>query len=241
MLITEFTDQSATNFSLDNAVVFHGQLNPKLFQDNQLRADVRKALITIAKHFEEFIGVQLSVKDITISGSNAAYSYTPYSDLDLHIVVDVPDTEEYAELLDAKKNVYNARHDIKVKGIDVELYAQDADQTHHSLGIYSVLNNSWVDEPKREKVNIDKQDVEQKYSNYKNRIRVVLDQDDIAVAKDMWDDIKRMRKVGLETSGEFSSENLVFKMLRSQGWIEQLNAYIQALQDKELSIEQRLS
>jgi hypothetical protein len=240
MLIIEFTDPPSTTFSLDNAVVFHGQLNPKLFQDNVLRTDVRKALLTIAKHFEEFIGVALSVKDVTISGSNAAFSYTPYSDLDLHIVVDVPDTEEYKQLLDAKKNVYNARHDIRVKGIDVELYAQDIDQTHHSLGIYSVLNNSWVDEPKQEKVNIDKQDVKNKYDNYKDRIEVVLAQDDIAVAQDMFDDIKRMRKVGLETDGEFSAENLVFKLLRSQGWIEKLIEYIQTLQDTELSIEQRL-
>ena len=78
-----------------------------------------------------------------------------YSDLDLHLVVQVPDTVEYKELLDAKKNVYNARHDIKVKGIDVELYAQDVDQEHHSLGIYSVLKNTWVSRPERRDVEID--------------------------------------------------------------------------------------
>lgn len=240
MLIREFTVQPSPDFSLDNAVVFHSDLNLKLFQDGKLRPEVRKALVKIAKHFEDFIGVKLDVKDITISGSNAAYSYTPHSDLDLHIVVDVPDTPEYAELLDAKKNVYNARHDIKVKGIDVELYAQDIDQPHHSLGIYSVLNDEWIDEPKKQKVNIDEQDVKDKYKNYRDRVIVVLGQNDIAIAKDMWNDIKRMRKVGLETGGEFSSENLVFKMLRSQGWIEKLNSHIQNLQDDELSIEQRL-
>lgn len=240
MLIREFTVQPSSDFSLDNAVVFHSDLNLKLFQDGKLRPEVRKALVKIAKHFEDFIGVKLDVKDITISGSNAAYSYTPHSDLDLHIVVDVPNTAEYAELLDAKKNVYNARHDIKVKGIDVELYAQDIDQPHHSLGIYSVLNDEWIDEPKKQKVNIDEQDVKDKYKNYRDRVIVVLGQNDIAIAKDMWNDIKRMRKVGLETGGEFSSENLVFKMLRSQGWIEKLNSHIQNLQDDELSIEQRL-
>ena len=239
MLIKEFTVQPSTDFSLSNAVVFHDVLNPKLFRDNQLISEVRTALLKIAEHFKEYIGVELDVKDITISGSNAAFSYAPHSDLDLHIVVTVPNKPEYKELLDAKKNVYNARHDIKVRGIDVELYAQDSKQEHHSLGIYSVLNDQWVEKPRREEVNIDTQDVQQKYKNYKDRIVAVLGKESLAVAQDMWDDIKRMRQAGLESKGEFSTENLVYKMLRSQNWIEKLMNYISELQDQELSIEQR--
>lgn len=239
MLIKEFTVQPSTDFSLSNAVVFHDVLNPKLFQNEQMIPEVRRALLKIAEHFKEYIGVDLEVQDITISGSNAAFSYAPHSDLDLHIVVTVPNKPEYKELLDAKKNVYNARHDIKVRGIDVELYAQDVSKKHHSLGIYSVLNNAWVQEPKREEVNIDTQDVQEKYKNYKDRIVTVLGKESLAVAQDMWDDIKRMRTAGLESKGEFSTENLVYKMLRSQNWIEKLMDYISELQDQELSIEQR--
>jgi predicted nucleotidyltransferase len=108
MLIKEFTvDPSDT--SIDHAVVFHGILNPKIFKDGVMRSDVRTALLKIAAHFKKFIGVELDVRDITVSGSNAAFSYTPQSDLDLHVVVAVPDKPEFRELLDAKKNVYNAR------------------------------------------------------------------------------------------------------------------------------------
>jgi predicted nucleotidyltransferase len=196
-------------------------------------------LIDIARHFRDFIGVELDVKDITVSGSNAAFSYTPQSDLDLHIVVAVPDKPEFRELLDAKKNVYNARHDIKVRGIDVELYAQDVNQEHHSLGIYSIMRSRWIEKPTRQDVNIDTQDVKDKYKNYRDRIIVVLGDDEITVAEDMWKDIKRMRQAGLSRDGEFGTENLVFKMLRSQGWIEKLSDYITTLQDQELSIEQR--
>lgn len=239
MLINEFTGIPSPEFSLSNAVVLHGELNPKLFENDLLKPEIREALLKIARHFEEFIGVKLDLEDITISGSNAAYSYTPHSDLDLHLVVQVPNKPEFKELLDAKKNVYNARHDIKVKGIDVELYAQDAEQEHHSLGIYSVLNNEWIDKPEQQRVNIDRQEVKDKYKNYRDRIIVILGKESLAVAQDMWDDIKRMRKAGLETNGEFGAENLAFKMLRSQGWIEKLSDYIATLQDKELSIEQR--
>jgi hypothetical protein len=48
-----------------------------------------------------------------------------------------------------------------------------------------------------------------------------------------------MRQAGLASDGEFGAENLVFKILRSQGWIEKLNNHINTLQDQELSIEQR--
>ena len=239
MLIKEFTvDPSDT--SIDHAVVFHGILNPKIFKDGVMRSDVRTALLKIAAHFKKFIGVELDVRDITVSGSNAAFSYTPQSDLDLHVVVAVPDKPEFRELLDAKKNVYNARHDIKVRGIDVELYAQDVNQLHHSLGIYSVLNDTWVDQPKKQQVDINAEDVKEKYKNYRDRIVVVLGKESLAVAEDMWNDIKRMRKAGLESGGEFSVENIVFKMLRNQGWLEKLNNYVGELQDQQLSIEQRL-
>lgn len=241
MLTKEFTVLPSPDFSIKNAVIFHDTLNPKLFtEDGRMHGEVRRALLQIARHFKEFIGVDLDVKDITVSGSNAAFSYTPQSDLDLHIVVTVPDKPEFRELLDAKKNVYNAKHDIKVRGIDVELYAQDINQEHHSMGIYSILRSQWIEKPTKTEVDIDTQDVQDKYKNYRDRILVVLGDDDIAVAEDMWKDIRRMRKSGLESSGEFSTENLVFKMLRNQGWIEKLSNHINALQDQELSIEQRL-
>jgi predicted nucleotidyltransferase len=240
MNVTELTGNPSPDFSISNAVVFHDTLNPKLFTESgMMHGEVRRALIDIARHFRDFIGVELDVKDITVSGSNAAFSYTPQSDLDLHIVVAVPDKPEFRELLDAKKNVYNARHDIKVRGIDVELYAQDVNQEHHSLGIYSIMRSRWIEKPTRQDVNIDTQDVKDKYKNYRDRIIVVLGDDEITVAEDMWKDIKRMRQAGLSRDGEFGTENLVFKMLRSQGWIEKLSDYITTLQDQELSIEQR--
>lgn len=239
MLINEFTDLPSNDYSISNAVIFHDELNPKLFREGRMRPEVRAGLVEIAKHFEEFIGVDLDVQDITVSGSNAAFSYTPHSDLDLHIVVSVPEEPEYKQLLDAKKNDYNARHDIKVRGIDVELYAQTADEEHHSLGIYSVMNDTWVEEPQRRETTIDEQDVQEKFKNYSQRILTVLNDDDLEVAVDMKRDISRMRQAGLESNGEFGTENLTFKLLRSAGLIEKLHDHINNLQDRQLSIEQR--
>lgn len=237
MLLYELTGIPADEYELSNAVVFHNNLNPLLFERGLMKPEIREGLLKIAKHFEEFIGIPLNVKDITVSGSNAAYSYTPQSDIDLHLVIEVPAGDEYKELLDAKKNQYNAQHDIKVKGIDVELYAQDEKEKHHSLGIYSVMNDDWVSQPKKEQPAIDSEDVKSKYKNYRDQIREVLTSDNIDMVKHVWDTIKKIRKSGLEKHGEFGTENLVFKMLRSQGWIEKLRDHITDLKDIELSVE----
>lgn len=226
-------------FSLAHAVEFHDTLNPLLFDDTQLKPNIRKALLEIAKNFEEYLKVDLDIIDITISGSNAAYSYTPQSDIDLHLVVNIPDDDVLKELLQTKKTLYNSTFEITVKGIDVELYAQDSKEDHHSQGIYSVLNDSWVSKPKKVKVSIDDEEVREKYINYRDRIKVVLSKDNIDIIKHTWDTIKKIRQAGLSKSGEFGVENLVFKMLRSKGWIDKLHDRITELQTQELSIESR--
>jgi hypothetical protein len=50
-----------------------------------------------------------------------------------------------------------------------------------------------------------------------------------------------MRQAGLERAGEWSVENLVFKILRNLGIIDQLTEKIRELEDQELSLEQAQS
>jgi len=178
------------------------------------------------------------LKDVTISGSNAAYSYTSQSDIDLHLVVDVPEQQEklLKPLYDAKKNQYNYNHDIKIKDIDVELYVQPSVDKHHSLGIFSVLDNKWISEPTMGSVKINDSDVQLKVDNYLNKIMQALTSDELATAKDIQQEISKIRQAGLEQGGEFSIENVAYKVLRAKGFIEQLRQHIYKLQDKELSL-----
>ncbi len=136
-------------YNLEDAVKFHDQLNPRIWDEREnMRPEVREKLLTIADDFREFLGVQdLDLQDITLSGSNAAYTYTPHSDIDLHLVVNMPPDEVYQELFKAKKYQYNQEHNIRIGGYDVELYVQDAEQPHHSQGIYSIMNDKWLSVP----------------------------------------------------------------------------------------------
>lgn len=224
-----------------STIYYHDELNPLLWDRTQLKTEIRYKLLAIAHHFAKFLNVpRLNLRDITISGSNAAFGYSDKSDIDLHLVVDMPhDRLELEELYTAKKNQFNSTYDIKVKGIDVELYVQDVQQPHHSAGIYSILNNRWISKPKHQPPNIDDKEVKSKARNYSAKINAAMRSGELNKAKEAMSDIRRLRQAGLEKGGEYSVENLAFKLLRARGKIDKFVKYINKLQSAELSLGEK--
>ena len=229
------------NYRLSDAVKFNDTLNPRLWgSDENLLPEVREKLLAIANDFREFLGVpDLRVQDITVSGSNAAYTYTPHSDIDLHLVVDLPEDAVYRELFDAKKYQYNTQHNIKIAGYDVELYVQPAGDTHHSQGIYSVKNGDWISVPQRRHPDVDDISVQSKYEDIGHRIEQAIESGDLAQIVAVAKKVKQMRQAGLDQTGEFGPENLAFKALRSNGTLDQMRAALQAAQDRQLSLDEQ--
>ena len=231
------------SYNLADAVKFHDRLNHRLWDRSEhLRPEVHAKLMEIARDFQEFLGVpDLDVKDITISGSNAAYNYTPSSDIDLHLVIDLPEadhSEVYRELFDAKKFQYNETHNIKIGGYDVELYVQNPNQEHHSQGIYSLLRNAWVSVPRRKKADIDDISTRSKYEDLVARIDATIATGNYDRMSELMKKIRAMRQSGLEQQGEFGADNLAFKMLRNNGYIKRLVDAKNAARDRELSLDE---
>jgi hypothetical protein len=225
---------------VSTAVVFHQRLNPKLWSKGKLKSEIRFHLLEIAEHFIDFIDIApIGLQDITISGSNAGYTYSRNSDLDLHLVVTIPKDREQLlkQLFDAKKNQYNFQHDIKIKNIDVEVYVQDAEQVHHSVGVYSVLDDKWLKIPEAVSDTVNRAEVKVKYKQYVGKIRTALRSDNLEAVKQTSDDIKKLRQQGLDRDGELSVENITFKVLRAKGLIEQLRNHISKLKADTLSLE----
>jgi hypothetical protein len=209
----------------------HHELNPILWDNNSLRMDIRHQLLKIAKNFVEFLEVpNLKLKDITLSGSSAGYNYSEYSDIDLHLVVNSDET------FTPQKVQYNNTYDLTIKGIPVELYVQPADQKHHSAGIYSVLDNKWIIKPEHKEPTVDPKDIKSKARSYSGKINSAIRSGDVDKCKEAMDELKRLRKAGLETGGEQSVENLAFKLLRARGQIDKLRKYIHKLESAKLSL-----
>ena len=231
------------SFKLSDAIKFHDTLNPALWSEKgNIDPEVRSQLILIAKDFMSALGISSTkVEDITVSGSNAAYSYTPHSDLDLHVVVDftkLSDDEIYKELFNAKKTLYNDSHDIKIHNIPVELYVQDSNEPVVSLGEYSLLKNDWINIPKKRRANFNQNATKAKYEKIGELVELAIKSNNLAKVEKVIDIIKRYRRAGLDSKGEFGPENLAYKALRSRGYIDELYDTKDKLHSKELSIDE---
>jgi hypothetical protein len=219
-------------------VTVNKNLNPKLWdKDGNLHPVIKDKLIDIADAFYEFIGVKLNIIDLTITGSNANFTWNAHSDIDLHLVISGVASEQDRELFNAKKAVWGDQHNITIKGIPVEVYVQGNAEVHYSTGVYSILEDDWVVVPKKQKPAIDDAAVHAKKDNIVERIEEALMENDLEKLKSIKEKVVQMRKAGLERAGEWSTENLVFKILRNTGMIEELTTKIHELEDKELSLE----
>lgn len=224
---------------VSSSVTVNRTLNPKLWDGADLKPEIADKLEEIAAAFEEFIGVDLEVIDYTVTGSNANFTWTEHSDLDLHLIIPGTPTEEQRELFNAKKALWGEQHDIRIKGLPVECYVQGEDEPHHSTGVYSIAERQWLVVPKKVKPEVDDAAVVAKRDSLAHDARVALDSNDIDKLRAVKDKITKMRKTGLERAGEWATENLAFKQLRNMGAIDAITEKIRELEDQELSLEQQ--
>lgn len=230
------------------------ELNPKIWissnKEYQMKPEVRERLLEIANEFLEYMDVDLLVTDIVLTGSLANYNWSKYSDFDIHIIINYNqfssiNVELYKELFNLKKASFNNNHDIKLFGYETELYVEGEEDAHFSSGVYSLLYDEWQHEPEKEKVNIDKPTIERKAKQWMEIIDDILNNiydEEIDVAKEMVnkykEKLRKFRTCGLEKDGEYSSENLVFKILRRNGYLEKLRNATNDILDKKLSMQQ---
>tara|TARA_R110000868_G_scaffold8686_1_gene44638 strand:+ start:652 stop:1389 length:738 start_codon:yes stop_codon:yes gene_type:complete len=228
------------------------ELNPKIWESpNKMSSKVRDRLLDIAYEFIEFLGVDVIISDVVMTGSLANFNWSRFSDVDLHLIADFEQFSEkelplYEELFRLKKTLFNDKHDIKIYGYDVELYVQNDVEAHFSSGEYSILFDEWKNKPKKEKVKIDTELIKNKSEHWMKIIDEVIDNSDdkslesgVESINKVKDKLKKYRTAGLEKGGEMSDENLVFKVLRRNGYIQKLFDFRNEYQDKKLSLKEK--
>jgi peptidoglycan hydrolase-like protein with peptidoglycan-binding domain/predicted nucleotidyltransferase len=238
-----------------NSFHLKDELNPKIWKssgndEKTMNPKVRARLLDIAYEFIEFLKVDVVVSDIIMTGSLANYNWSTFSDIDLHILVDFNQFPEsqlplYTELFTLKKTMYNDNHNITIYGYEVELYIQNESEAHFSSGVYSVLHDEWINKSKKENVEIDTNLIKNKASKWMEIIDGALENaqdepldDAKKLIQKYKDKIKKYRTCGLEKDGEYSDENLVFKVLRRNGYMQKLFDFENEYTDKKLSIKE---
>jgi hypothetical protein len=234
-----------TDYTKGN-ISYHSDLNPAVWDKSTLDLEVRVRLLQIAKLFVEYLEIpNFKVNDIVLTGSMANYNYTDFSDFDVHVVTDYSNLQcdDLAEAFyRAKKQIWNDAHDITIYGYDVEMYVEDANEPPVSGGVYSILNGEWISIPSHKPPSIDDRAINLKVADLIKQINVAVetadDPEDISRIRHK---LRNMRRAGLDAGGEFSVENLTFKVLRNLGYLDKLSDAYHSQQDADLSLNEDAS
>lgn len=224
-------------------------LEPNVWEgDQSLNPTVRRRLLHLVDKFWQSLDLpDLRIEDITFTGSLANHNWSQFSDVDLHILVDftnLPGIDEITEaLMTAKRVNWNKKHNIEIFGFEVEIYIQDSNEVHHSTGVYSVLHDRWEVKPQYEDFTIDYDNVKIKAAHIMNQIDKIEREfnnenyeESISDVERLKEKLRKFRKCGLEQGGEYSPENLAFKALRRNGYLEKLSRFKIDSYDKIMSL-----
>ena len=224
-------------------------LHPDLWDPSQLLdEEIGDTLYEIAKEFFKSLDLDwVDLLDVTMTGSLANYTWSQFSDIDLHLIIDYRQVDENQELvadyLRKSSSLWNKNHKILIKGFEVEVYIQDSKESHYSGGVYSVKDDQWVEVPTRENPQFDFENVQKKAANMMDDIDEVLVLFKDKQYEQALDDaerirlkIRKFRQSGLEKGGIFSVENLAFKVLRRNGYLQKLSSARIMSYDKTMSI-----
>ena len=226
---------------------YNKTLNKKFWSDQVFDTDIRKKLLAITSDFIKELELDgVKVYDVTLTGSNSNYNYNEFSDLDVHVLIDYKEINEDEDLvksaLDGQRFIWNLRHNINLRDHNVEMYVQDKDEPHVASGLYSIQDDRWITKPSYDPPSIDRRDVYKKANAFKKDVNILKEKlskvkgSDAKILHDVGKKLKqkisKMRKRGLAREGEFSIENLAFKVLRNSNIIEDLIDLIGQSYDK---------
>ena len=223
-------------------VIIHDTLNKKLFSDDdKLLPEVRERILDIVTEFLDYTELDLNIADTQLVGSNVSYNYTPDSDLDIHIITNFDLIDASPEILqalyNAKKSQFNDKFDIKIRGIDVEMYIQDINAGIHSNGIYSVLDDDWIKFPDKI-TGVTQYVFPDEMQDWTNHVNKVIAEKNYEKVIDAINKIYMIRSKGLAKDGEFGKGNQLFKEIRSAGLLDKLKDALIDIMSNRLSLEE---
>jgi hypothetical protein len=196
--------------------------------------------------YDFYSKTQLSspIVDVYLMGSGANYNWTPESDVDVHIIIDYLKLQMPADT--AIKTVktagasWNSNHNVFIKGHKVEMNLQNSTASRfYSNGIYSLVTDQWIHKPSKISLQIDKPTIKLQYEVAKRYIQTCIGSGDRVQMKAAKNYLDAYRQYGLDTGGELSYENIIYKMLRARGYIKQLKDSITQAYDRQMTIREK--
>ena len=218
----------------------HDVLNPKLWDKNKLRPEVKNKILEIVTAFEDYIQVPIEIVDVQLVGSNASYNYTDKSDLDVHVIANFEIhgiSPTILQLLyDAKKSQFNKNLDISIHGVQIEMYVQDVKSNTVSNGIYSICDDNWIKEP-TPITEFSKKDNSKELSKWESVINDACKRQSYQEIVNLTNNLYLMRKNSIAVDGEYGEGNQLFKDIRNKGLLQKLKDNLDKALSKKLTLE----
>jgi hemerythrin-like domain-containing protein/predicted nucleotidyltransferase/ribosomal protein S18 acetylase RimI-like enzyme len=239
---------SATNLTPliyeTNFRIYNETLCPDLWDAyDHLDGHIRVNLLRMAYDFYEKTDFKAPIVDVYLMGSIANYNWTPESDVDIHIIIDhdklqMP-SDTILSAIKAACSLWNNEHHVAVKRHKVEMNIQNMKEVKpHVTGIYSLVKDQWVRKPVLQSLSFDKTFIQSMYKGMKEYLKSAINSGNRHAMKAVKKYIDAFRQYGLDTRGELSVENIVFKILRAKGLIEMLKTAITMTYDKEMTVRE---
>ena len=221
-------------------------LNPALWNGTRLQTGVKYAIEARAEDFVSKLGLPpSSIEDIRIVGGNASYAWDDASDLDVTIMLNRNSklSKEEVRRLGISSSNLTYRLSPSINGIDLNFFIG-----HRNLGgirpakqsVYSFKKNSFIVGPGKghEK---EPNFLAGKANYFSEMIESCLsdsDDDSGECAEKLLKKLKRYRLTGLKSkAGEYSTANLVWRLLSRSGYIDMLKTKINQLEKDYYNIK----
>lgn len=217
--------------ALVDGIQLRDKLEPLFWKDGtrgKLDPDVRKSLLGMARVFIK--GMKLKdapVKDIIFAGSLTGYLYHARSGLDIHVNVDASALGIQSKYLQGslfnKSKSWSEGRRLSVRGREVQLLMLDPSVTgENSKGVYSLLNDRWLRKPERPAKPINSVRIYMRTLKLVRKFQETItaykknpDGTDCNVLDAFTKALKKERRIGFQTVGEYAEANLVYKALRN--------------------------
>ena len=191
-------------------------------------------MFQVSHDFMDFMDLDVNIQDLLLVGSMAGYNYSKHSDIDLHIVLDFNDISEDKDLLQRyfslAKSKWNRSRGTILFGHDVEVYVEDAEDQRIPTATYSLTKGDWISRPSQDNMVIDYNGVTKKVNEKMSEIEELENlyqaeeyEEAYEMGTNLRSKLRSFRQSGLDRDGEYSNENLAFKVLRRSKSLDRLN------------------
>ena len=218
--------------AIDQITTFPTVLDPRLWDGDKLRPDVRaRALEIVTDLFADLKMPDLAIKNVEIRGSTVSYEYDDSADLSVRVFLDTSNYKGDVKQLNALLKIYTDyleavyEGNLLLRGVPLEpqFYALKSPSQEPQVGIghYSLTDDAWMEHPSMQESRFDRNQIMADAKGFITKYNGLVSE--YFADKKAFDcgrlgaftkEMRSYRGAGIDKDGTRSTPNLTYRMLR---------------------------